>query len=111
MECWLVRHGESTWNLDERFQGGQGPPLSRRGHVQAAALAARVAGMAFTGFYTSPLSRARETAAVCAPMLGLIPEPNYDIRELGLGVWEGLTAKAVNDTSHLAAATAGTAAP
>ena len=49
MECWLVRHGESTWNLDERFQGGPDPPLSRRGRVQAAALAARLAGMAFTG--------------------------------------------------------------
>lgn len=95
MECWLVRHGESTWNLDERLQGGQDPPLSPRGHVQAAALAARVAGVAFTGLYTSPLSRARETAAVCAPLLGLIPEPVSDLREMGLGVWEGLTVKAV----------------
>jgi broad specificity phosphatase PhoE len=95
MECWLVRHGESTWNLDERLQGGQDPPLSPRGHVQAAALATRVAGVAFTGLYTSPLSRARETAAVCAPLLGLIPEPVSDLREMGLGVWEGLTVKAV----------------
>ena len=99
MECWLVRHGESTWNLDERFQGGQDPPLSRRGRVQAAALAARLAGMAFTGLYTSPLTRARETAAVCASVLGLTPEPVDDLREMGLGAWEGLTVKAVQTSA------------
>ena len=99
MECWLVRHGESTWNPDERLQGGQDPPLSRRGYVQAVALAARLAGMGFTGFYTSPLTRARETAAVCAPILGLTPEPVDDLREMGLGAWEGLTVKAVQATA------------
>jgi broad specificity phosphatase PhoE len=98
MECWLVRHGESTWNLDERLQGGQDPPLSRRGQVQAAALAARLAGMAFTGLYTSPMTRARETAAACAPVVGLTPEPVDDLREMGLGAWEGLTVKAVQAT-------------
>jgi probable phosphoglycerate mutase len=95
MECWLIRHGESTWNLDERFQGGQDPPLSRRGQVQAAALAARLAGTTFTGLYTSPLVRARDTAAACAPVVGLAPEPMDDLREMGLGTWEGLTVKAV----------------
>jgi broad specificity phosphatase PhoE len=95
MECRLVRHGEATWNLGERLQRGHALPLSSRRHVQAAALGARVAGMAFTGFYTSPLSRDRETAAVCAPMLGLAPKLVDDL----------------DDTSHLAAATAGTAAP
>ena len=40
MECWLVRHGESTWNSERRLQGALDAPLSPRGRAQASALAA-----------------------------------------------------------------------
>jgi 2,3-bisphosphoglycerate-dependent phosphoglycerate mutase len=95
MECWLVRHGESTWNAVGRFQGGLDAPLSARGQAQAAALAAGLASIRFDGLYTSPLRRARETALACAPALGLDPVPIDDLREVGLGDWEGLTLETV----------------
>jgi broad specificity phosphatase PhoE len=95
MELWLVRHGESTWNTVGRFQGGQDPPLSPRGRVQAAALAAGLEGHRFEALYTSPLGRARETAALCGVALGLEPVVLGELRELGLGDWEGLTLDAV----------------
>jgi 2,3-bisphosphoglycerate-dependent phosphoglycerate mutase len=95
MECWLVRHGESTWNSVRRFQGGLDAPLSRRGMRQAAALAAELAGTRFDGFYTSPLRRARDTATACQATLGLEPVPVGDLREVGLGAWEGLTVETV----------------
>jgi broad specificity phosphatase PhoE len=95
MECWLVRHGESTWNAVGRFQGGLDAPLSPRGQAQAAALAAGLAGGRFDAVYTSPLTRARETALACGAALGLVPVPLDDLREIGLGDWEGLTLETV----------------
>lgn len=91
MECWLVRHGESTWNSAGRFQGALDAPLSPRGQAQAAALAAGLAGVRFDALYTSPLIRARDTAAACGTALGMAPVPVDDLREIGLGDWEGLT--------------------
>jgi len=95
MECWLVRHGESTWNAVGRFQGGLDAPLSPRGRAQAAALAARLAGIPFDAVYTSPLSRACDTALVSGVALGLDPVPIDDLREIGLGDWEGLTLETI----------------
>jgi broad specificity phosphatase PhoE len=95
MECWLVRHGESTWNTVGRFQGWRDAPLSPRGLRQARALAARLATTRFDGLYTSPLSRARDTALACRSALGLEPVAMADLREVGLGAWEGLTVEAV----------------
>jgi 2,3-bisphosphoglycerate-dependent phosphoglycerate mutase len=91
MECWLVRHGESTWNAVGRFQGGLDAPLSPRGHAQAAALAAGLSATRFDALYTSPLRRARDTALACGTAVGLDPVPVDGLREVGLGDWEGLT--------------------
>jgi probable phosphoglycerate mutase len=95
MECWLVRHGESTWNSVGRFQGGLDAPLSPRGLGQARALAAGLATTRFDGLYTSPLRRARDTAMACGTALGLEPVAVDGLREVGLGGWEGLTLEAV----------------
>jgi alpha-ribazole phosphatase len=95
MELWLVRHGETAWNRERRFQGAQDAPLSERGHAQAAALTRALAGRSFAALYTSPLSRARDTAAACAATLGLTPAPVDDLREMSLGDWEGLTVDTV----------------
>ncbi|HEY7142557.1 MAG TPA: histidine phosphatase family protein [Methylomirabilota bacterium] len=95
MECWLVRHGETSCNSEGRFQGRLDAPLSPRGHAQAAALAAGLAGTRFDALYTSPLSRARETAVACGSALGLEPIALDDLREIGLGAWEGLTLETV----------------
>jgi len=95
MEIWLVRHGESTWNSARRFQGAHDAPLSARGRAQAEALAAWLAGTRFDALYTSPLSRARDTALACARILGVEPRAEPDLREIGLGAWEGETVEAV----------------
>ena len=95
MELWLVRHGESTWNLARRFQGARDAPLSDRGRAQARALAGRLAGERFEALYTSPLARARDTATACGERLGLPPVPVDGLREIGLGDWEGLPVETV----------------
>ncbi|WP_432974031.1 histidine phosphatase family protein [Dactylosporangium sp. CA-233914] len=87
----LVRHGETTWNRESRFQGQQDPPLSALGHRQASALADRLSGARFDAGYTSDLRRARQTARPVAGRTGVefVPEPL--VREVGMGAWEGLT--------------------
>jgi broad specificity phosphatase PhoE len=95
MDLWLARHGETAWNHARRFQGARDVELSTRGREQAARLADGLADRRFDALYTSPLARCRETAAACAARLDLVPEVVDDLREVGLGEWEGLTVDAV----------------
>ena len=95
MEAWLVRHGETAWNQAWRFQGARDVELLERGREQAERLAEALVGQGLEALYTSPLARCRETAAACASRLGLHPVPVVDLREVGLGDWEGLTVDTV----------------
>lgn len=85
----LVRHGQSVWNADGRWQGQADPPLSALGEEQAASAAERVHGM--TAVYTSDLARARRTAEIVGERLGLVPRPDVRLRERHAGDWEGRT--------------------
>lgn len=87
----LVRHGESTWNQARRIQGQLDPPLSERGLEQARDLAERLSGHQLTGFYTSDLCRARQTAQPIEQTVGREAVPLIGLREIALGVWEGKT--------------------
>ena len=85
-----MRHGETDWNRDNRFQGHADPPLNDAGRAQASALAANLAGMALAAAYTSPLRRARETAEVLGAALGLTPVDDSSLMEIDVGSWSGL---------------------
>ena len=90
----LVRHGQSTWNDQGRWQGQADPPLSPLGEEQAVEAASRLAdlGLAFGAVASSDLVRARRTAEIMAEVLGLGPvvvEPA--IKEYDVGRWCGLT--------------------
>src|SRR4051812_28108445 len=86
----LVRHGESTWNADGRWQGQADPPLSERCRRQAAAAAASVGTV--DAIAPSGLERAAETGAIIARVIGLEPvivDPGW--RERDAGPLSGLT--------------------
>ncbi len=92
----LVRHGQSTWNSDGRWQGQADPPLSALGEEQARDAAARLvtgglSGVGFSGVVASDLQRARRTAEILAEALGLQVEVDTDLREIDVGDWCGLT--------------------
>lgn len=91
LEIFLVRHGETEWNAEHRVQGWRGSPLTPRGRAQAAAAGRALAAGNVEAVYTSPLERAVETARIVAGALGL-PEPAVidELREIGLGPWEGM---------------------
>jgi broad specificity phosphatase PhoE len=90
----LIRHGESVWNGEQRIQGNQDPPLSDRGRQQAELLVRHLPAFVprqAAAVYSSPLRRAAETAERVAAALGAPLALEPDLREIGLGRWEGLT--------------------
>ena len=91
MRLLLIRHGESSANAEGRIQGRLDIPLSERGRRQSDALADRVFQIAIDALYTSPLSRASETAAPLATRLRLAAERRPDLMERDYGELEGLT--------------------
>lgn len=90
----LVRHGVTDWNREGRFQGHSDPPLSADGRREAELVAARLAADADlrpARIRTSPLARAADTAAAIGRAVGLTPEPDPRLMEIGQGEWEGRT--------------------
>lgn len=88
----LLRHGQSTWNADGRWQGWADPPLSPLGETQARAAAERLVGAGLASVVSSDLQRARRTAVLIAERLGLAVLPvEPDLRERNIGDWSGLT--------------------
>jgi broad specificity phosphatase PhoE len=87
----LVRHGQSVWNADGRWQGQADPPLSDLGVDQAAAAAGSDAVGGVRALYSSDLERARHTAQLMGVRLGLAPVVDERLRERHAGGWEGRT--------------------
>lgn len=87
----LVRHGETDWNRDNRFQGHADPPLNDTGRAQARTLAAELSRQRLAAAYTSPLRRAAETATILAAELRLEALPDASLKEVDVGSWSGLT--------------------
>ncbi|ATL25790.1 histidine phosphatase family protein [Streptomyces formicae] len=87
----LVRHGETVWHDGNRYAGRTDVELTSRGLRQAAALGAWAAGERVDAVVSSPLSRARLTAAPAADALGLRPRVDERLIEVDFGRGEGLT--------------------
>ena len=87
----LVRHGEATGNRELRYLGATDAPLTERGHAQARQLADALRAYPLAAIYSSPLTRARETANVIAAPHGLAAHVEDDLREGHFGAWENLT--------------------
>lgn len=85
----LVRHGETDWNAQHRWQGHSDTPLNDAGRKQAGVLAGVLEPV--DAVYSSDLARARETAEILAERIGLEVRLDPRLRERGFGAWEGLT--------------------
>jgi alpha-ribazole phosphatase len=86
----LVRHGETDWNVEGRYQGQSDVPLNANGLAQAEALAGQLGGERFEAIYTSDLARAAQTAEALAARTGAPIHPDPRLREIDQGEWEGL---------------------
>jgi probable phosphoglycerate mutase len=93
----LVRHGATTATEEGRFSGEAGVELSDQGRGQAARLGERLAHQNITAIYSSPLSRALDTARIIADHCHVAPLTRDELREISHGRWEGLTRDEVED--------------
>jgi broad specificity phosphatase PhoE len=88
----MVRHGQTIWNVDKRFRGTIDVPLNEKGRRDAQRAAAHLAGAGLEAVYTSPLSRAREVADAIAGAARLSATADNDgLLNLDYGDWHGLT--------------------
>lgn len=84
----LIRHGETDWNVEGRYQGQADPPLNARGFDQAQELAQRLVGACIDVLYTSPLRRAADTAKVIAQQLHIPLQTEPRLMEIHQGDWQ-----------------------
>lgn len=90
-EVYVVRHGETDWNKQGRLQGQEDIPLNEKGRAQALACGRALEKTRFQGIFTSPLSRARETAEKIAQFQTCPVTEEAGLLERDYGVLSGLT--------------------
>lgn len=104
LTLYLIRHGQTDWNRDARYQGQRDIPLNDTGRAQARrqgdVLKSRLPGLAAADFVSSPLGRAIETMQLVRAALGLDIDgyrTDPTIRELSYGHWEGQLASELSE--------------
>lgn len=94
-EIYVLRHGETEWNREGRWQGYLDSELTPKGQSQARSMGAVLAARDVTGDthkgLSSPQGRAMRTAELALQPLGIASVAHDDLREIGIGEWTGLT--------------------
>jgi 2,3-bisphosphoglycerate-dependent phosphoglycerate mutase len=93
----IIRHGETVWNAEHRFQGHGDSPLTETGRNQVAALGRRLETIHFDTLISSDLGRTRETSSIIAGFTGHGVEFDRRLRERNYGVFEGLTVPEISE--------------
>ena len=91
LELLLIRHGETDWNRELRFQGQVDVPLNATGHEQALRLGMRLASEAVHRLYSSDLVRTVQTASPAGERLALPGMADRALREQAFGVIDGMS--------------------
>ena len=97
MHIYLVRHGETIWNVEGKTQGNLDIPLSNHGIKQSELLAERIKREGISHIYTSDLTRASQTSLIIGQKIGIQPEKRKELREINLGVWQGCTKQEIEN--------------
>lgn len=87
----LVRHGQTDWNAEGRWQGQIPTDLNADGHAQAQALARSLHGRPIGSIISSDLPRAYQTAEAIGQVVGVAPQADEQWREFHLGIFQGHT--------------------
>ncbi|MBR5474123.1 MAG: histidine phosphatase family protein, partial [Lachnospiraceae bacterium] len=96
MKVYLVRHGETDWNLVRRIQGNADIPLNEKGRAVARATAEAIKEMPIDVIFSSPLVRARETAEILVAGRGMEVQVDSRLKEIAFGEFEGITWKEID---------------
>lgn len=95
MKIYLIRHGETKWNVERRFQGNLDSDLTPQGIKQLEKTGEHLKSCGITHLYASPSKRAVKSAEIINTYLGLSIETCDDLTEYGFGDFEGKTIKEV----------------
>lgn len=90
MKLYIIRHGETEWNVKRRFQGRSDIPLNEEGRRLARVTSEALRDVPFTRIYTSPLKRAYETAMIIKGERDIPVTIEPRIIEISFGEYEGL---------------------
>ena len=86
---YVVRHGQTDWNIQKKMQGHVDIPLNETGRAEAASLAVELKDIPFSMCFSSDLQRASETASIITAMSSLPLKTDKRLRERDFGPWEG----------------------
>jgi len=89
---YLIRHGQTDWNLEGRWQGHADVPLNKNGRLQAAEIALSLASADLAAIYSSDLQRALDTAQAISAAAALEVQIDPRLREIHQGDWQGMLA-------------------
>lgn len=97
MKIYLIRHGQTSWNVEGKIQGAADIPLNETGRQQADCLKNGMANRPVVRIFSSPLKRAVETAEAIANDQNVAVEILEELKEVEFGVWEGMTWADIRD--------------
>lgn len=96
-QIFLVRHGETNWNKEQRMQGLKDIPLNEKGLLQAQKVGTYLAGYSFDVILSSPLQRAYQTASAIAAHHPKTPlRAHTSLHERSFGLLDGMTYEEIN---------------
>jgi len=94
----FIRHGQTSWNKDKKYQGHSDISLNENGLRQAELVGKRLAEEKINAIYSSDLQRACQTAEMIAQHHALPIIRKQELREINFGMWEGLTYQEIMET-------------
>ncbi|MBF0493146.1 MAG: histidine phosphatase family protein [Deltaproteobacteria bacterium] len=99
LELYLIRHGQTDWNLERRVMGKQPIGLNETGRAQVQDLALALQDLQLDQLFSSPLQRAQESAGILNQDRGLTPSLHEALREIEYGIWVGKTFEEVRSST------------
>ncbi|MEE8324758.1 MAG: alpha-ribazole phosphatase [Candidatus Humimicrobiaceae bacterium] len=100
VKLFLIRHGQTRWNEEGRYQGDHDIELNQVGIKQAKLAAKYLSRVEFANIYSSPLKRTLFTAEKIRGRRDLDIEVRDDLKEMSFGEWEGLKFHEINEKYH-----------
>ncbi|MFO7929657.1 MAG: histidine phosphatase family protein [Candidatus Humimicrobiaceae bacterium] len=100
VKLFLVRHGQTQWNLEGRYQGDRDIELTPIGVSQGELASRYLSNVNFSNIYSSPLKRALDTANLLNNGRGKEIIIKENLKEINFGKWEGLKFAQINDKYH-----------
>ena len=94
---YLIRHGQTDWNLDRKLQGQTDIPLNDNGRGQAEEVAKEIADLKIDRIISSDLLRAKETAEIINKKIGAVISFDKRLREVNYGDYEGKLIETIKD--------------